>query len=435
MSKFKQTDIGLIPEDWEIFFLRELCIKITDGSHFSPKTVSNGFPIATVRDMNENDFNLSTCRKISCEDFLKLSKLDCKPLINDVLIAKDGSYLKHVFVFNGNYEIVILSSIAILRPKISKIDPFFLKYLFKDPNVKERVSGNYVSGAVIPRIILKDFEKILLPVPSLIEQKAIAKVLSDLDSKIELLQKQNEILEEIGKTLFKRWFVDFEFPNDENEGKPYKSSGGEMIESELGLIPKGWEVDFFKKISKIQPGYAFKSSDFKESGIGLVKIKNIQNNVISLEFDSFVSEELYNRVDDKFKLVPGDVLIAMTGAMLGKTGMIPKTNKKLLLNQRVGKINSNWKYFTYLNMISNPNINQFIKSFILSSSAQGNISNSDIENLRIIIPDNKIMILFDSLINSIYIKTYTNLGEILKLQETRDALLPKLMSGQIRVKM
>ena len=90
------------------------------------------------------------------------------------------------------------------------------------------------------------------PYPNYKEQKAISKILSDLDEKIEINRNMNEILEELGQTLFNRWFIDFEFPNE--KGKPYKSSGGEMIESELGEIPEGWEIKELSEISEFKNG-------------------------------------------------------------------------------------------------------------------------------------------------------------------------------------
>src|SRR3989338_7730404 len=377
--KFKKTEIGMIPEDWKIEKLKELCIKITDGSHFSPKTKPEGKLIATVKDMNEYGFNYETCRRISEQDFNQLVRQDCKPKINDVLIAKDGSYLKHVFVTTKDEEIIILSSIAIIRPNVEKITPHFLKYLFSDPITKERVKGNYVSGAVIPRIVLKDFAKIDLPVPSIQEQTSISKILSNLDSKIELNQQMNKTLEAIGQALFRHWFVDFEFPNE--KGKPYKSSGGEMINSELGEIPKGWKVGKLGDLGKIQPGFAFKSKDFLDEGIGLAKIKNIQPPIVDFNFESYISEELYNETNNRFYLFSGDILIAMTGAKIGKVGIIPKTENKILLNQRVGKVESKNKYLMYL-ILNTVEIQGLISGGSSASSAQGNISNSDIENFN-----------------------------------------------------
>ncbi len=104
--------------------------------------------------------------------------------------------------------------------------------------------------------------------PSLPEQRAIVKILSDLDEKIEINHQMNKTLEFIAQAIFKRWFVDFEFP-DKN-GKSYKSSGGKMVDSELGEIPEGWHINELGDFTEILNGFAFKSEDFVNSGIFLL---------------------------------------------------------------------------------------------------------------------------------------------------------------------
>jgi len=152
--------------DWKRYKLGDLCTKITDGAHNSPAEVSEGYPMFSVKDMQENGFNYSDVKKISIFDLEKLVKADCKPLKDDVLIAKDGSYLKHVFVCDEEKEEVILSSIAILRPNKKIIAPHFLKYLLKTSSVKTMMEG-FVSGSALPRIVLKDFKKMILLLPVL----------------------------------------------------------------------------------------------------------------------------------------------------------------------------------------------------------------------------------------------------------------------------
>ncbi|MBI4682782.1 MAG: restriction endonuclease subunit S [Nitrospirae bacterium] len=161
--KMVKSELGMIPEGWEVVTLQDVCQRITDGSHYSPKSMSDGLPMASVKDMHDWGFDLNTCRKIGEEDFLKLIRNDCKPLQNDILIAKDGSYLKHVFVVENDMPLVILSSIAILRPNI-KVHPHYLSMYLRDPQVKARLKG-FVSGVALPRIVLKDFRnfKIMLP--------------------------------------------------------------------------------------------------------------------------------------------------------------------------------------------------------------------------------------------------------------------------------
>lgn len=167
---FRQWFIEDAKEDWEEFPLEYVCERITDGSHYSPESVEVGLPMASVKDMEDWGINLTTCRKISKEEFDKLVSADCLPQVNDILIAKDGSYLKHIFVVNKMQKVVILSSIAIIRPN-GLYHPYLLSILLKSDSTKEELK-NIVTGAVIPRIVLKDFRKfpILLPPPKKQEQ-------------------------------------------------------------------------------------------------------------------------------------------------------------------------------------------------------------------------------------------------------------------------
>lgn len=157
-SAFESSDLGWIPKGWEALPLSDVCSLITDGAHTSPTSINDGgYPMASVKDMHSLGFDLNSCRRISEEDYLKLVASNCKPQKGDILIAKDGSYLKHVFTLLNDIDIVILSSIAILRPN-EKTSPYFLSLGLKQPNILKRME-NYVSGAVIQRIILKDFKK------------------------------------------------------------------------------------------------------------------------------------------------------------------------------------------------------------------------------------------------------------------------------------
>ena len=161
--RMEESELGPKPEGWEVYTLESVCQRITDGSHWSPKSVSNGFPMASVKDMHDWGFDITKCRQIGEEDYQKLVHNDCKPLKEDVLIAKDGSYLKHIFVVEKEIDLVILSSIAILRPN-GRMLPHLLAMYLKDPSVEARMKG-YVSGVAVPRIDLKDFRKFKIVIP------------------------------------------------------------------------------------------------------------------------------------------------------------------------------------------------------------------------------------------------------------------------------
>lgn len=211
IAKYKQIKQGMMEdllkpkEGWKKVKLGECCEKITDGSHESPVAVLEGYYMPSVKDMSYSSFNFSNCKQISESDYLKLKGLGCKPEIGDVLIAKDGSILKYCFVMEDDLPIVILSSIAILKPNKQIMDSNFLSFYFQKRDVVIDVVENYKSGTGVPRIVLKNFEQIEITYPiSLIEQRRIASILSSIDKKIESEEKVLYKYKDIKKGLMEK---------------------------------------------------------------------------------------------------------------------------------------------------------------------------------------------------------------------------------------
>lgn len=190
------SELGEIPEGWNSLPLRNVCTKITDGSHTSPASVDEGYPMASVKDMSDWGLDDSACRRISKQDYDKLVINDCKPLLNDILIAKDGSYLKHAFVVDDERNLVVLSSIAILRPNLGAIVPQLLCQTLRQPHTKARLAG-YVSGVAIPRIILKDFATFPVVVPPMEIQEQFNDISSDL---VRMIQKSINSISNLRQT-------------------------------------------------------------------------------------------------------------------------------------------------------------------------------------------------------------------------------------------
>ena len=177
--------------DWITKSLDKLCDLITDGSHESPSEYLDGFYMPSVKDMTDSGFDFSNCKRISKADYERLVANGCKPEIGDVLIAKDGSMLKYVFPVKEDRNIVILSSIAILRPKKNMLSSSYLTYYFRQPRFVEQIIKSNQTGTGVPRIVLKNFKKIKLHIPvELNEQGAIAGILSDMDTDIWTLEKK-----------------------------------------------------------------------------------------------------------------------------------------------------------------------------------------------------------------------------------------------------
>ena len=214
-------------------------------------------PIASVKDLNFWGLNLDTARHISVEDYDSLVRQGCKPLVGDVLIAKDGnSALDTVCVVEEPLDVVLLSSVAILRPDPSLIDAKYLKYYFMSPVNIDYLKSNFISGAAIPRVILRDFKQAVISLPDIGTQKAIAHILGTLDDKIENNRKTAKTLEAMAQAIFQSWFVDFDPVRAKMNGESRESIckrlkltpeildlfPDRLVESELGEIPEGWDV-------------------------------------------------------------------------------------------------------------------------------------------------------------------------------------------------
>ena len=290
------------------------------------------------------------------------------------------------------------------------------------------------NGTKMPRGDKKHILNFNFLLPPLEKQKKISSILSSLDNKIELNNSINKILEEIANTIFKEWFINFNFP-DEN-GKPYKKNGGKIIKSRLGEIPENWSIATIGRYCKIKSGFAFKSSWWKNKGIPVIKIQNVSSENINIEDCSFVDEDKY-KLAEMFRVNEGDLLIAMTGATLGKFSIVPKLEKDALVNQRVGKFflgNEPIKKlpFIYSLLKSNKISNTIIS--LGKGSAQPNISTSDIENIKIVYPNESIINKYNTYMKDIFIKILNSKEENQKLISIRDSILSKLINGKIRIK-
>lgn len=188
--------------------LLEVCENITDGSHFSPKTLDYGYPYITVRDLDEEGINFNSCRFISKVDFQKFSKNGCSPKLNDLLFSKDGTVGK-VALVNKETEFVVLSSLAILTPNLKIINPFFLYYVLKSPNFLNQAIKKK-TGVAIRRIILKNLKEIKIPLPPLsVQQKLIDKIKiinAEVSKLIQAYYKKSNQLKLLKNSILKKAF-------------------------------------------------------------------------------------------------------------------------------------------------------------------------------------------------------------------------------------
>ena len=340
------------------------------------------------------------------------------------------NFLNEGEVGGGSTEFIVLSN----REGVSLSEYVYylaISSIIREPAIKS-MSGTSGRQRVDPDI----FEQIQVPAPDLDEQQAIVKILSDLDEKIELNNQMNKTLEDIAQAIFKRWFIDFEFPNE--NGEPYKSSGGEMVESELGMIPMGWYVDNLGKYVEVVKGCSYSSIDLKPSDTALVTLKSINRGG---GFNRNGYKEYVGKYKDNQIVKEGDILLAQTdltqnGDVIGRPAFFhgETTYSKVIASldlQIIRHLNGFSKYFVFY-LLDTDSFHEHALSHTNGTTVL-HLDRNAVSEFRCIIPKNDILDQFDAVVSQILSLENNNLQEINYLTEIRDLLLPKLMTGKIRI--
>ena len=438
MSEWKETEVGKVPSDWVVTEIENLA-EIIDPhpSHRAPKEVKDGFPFAGIGDINENgDILVDKARKIDCE-FVKKQEDDYQ--INEYSIGygRVGTVGKVVKLKRQPYRYALSPTLAVINP-LTHVNGRFVYFLIKNKAFYYSVV-QCMTGTTRPAIGIQLLRKILVAMPERKEQNEIASILSSLDSKIELLRKQNQTLENIAQTLFKRWFIDFEFPNE--DGKPYKSSGGKMVDSELAEIPERWRVIELTELVYTLNGCSYKGTELQPSNIALVTLKNFDRNG-GFKLNGF--KEFTGKYKETQIVSHGDLVVAHTdltqdAEVLGNPIIVyqDKTYEKLIITMDLVKV------IPKSTFISNAFLYYLMKDIRFKNHCMGysngttvlHLSKRAIPEYLIALPiKTELLVMFSKLTSSIIDKVMSNIERIQTLTKTRDTLLPKLMSGQIRVK-
>jgi type I restriction enzyme, S subunit len=395
--------------NWKETTLGEVLLKRNQGVNTTTEKVvysSVGIPVIRAQNITFGNIDFSEIAFVDADTFNRLGD-SVKPNRNDVLYTNIGSQMGIASKVKQDMRFIIAWNVLRMQPRSEIIDSDFLVYFLNNPNTKQLIS-NRNSSSTMPFVSSSDLDLFDILLPPLPEQKAIAAILSSFDDKIELLRRQNKTLEAITQTIFKQSFVK----------------------------DKSWDGNLSEYL-KVQGGFAFKGEDFKEDGFaGIIKITNITMGVVDIHNSQFVDEDVVTDIDeDKFRIKGGDFLIAMTGAEIGKIGIVEKTKKQIWLNQRVGKLVAKVPYgdiVGYLALRSRDGQEHIVDA--ASGSAQANISSTGIEEMAFVLYSEKGTNSFGEKVKPLFEKITFNLSQIQTLSKLRDALLPKLMKGEIRIK-
>ncbi|WP_008316390.1 restriction endonuclease subunit S [Leptolyngbya sp. PCC 6406] len=408
--------------------------KIIDYRGKTPPKSADGITLISAANIKSGTLDFSRREFISKEDYANWTTRGfTKP--GDVLFTTEAPTAEVAFYpEEGIYQ--ISRRVIALRTDEKVLHNLYLFYLLQSPPVKQRMlSAN--RGSTVPRLLKTDITQFTIKVPNYSQQKETAKTLACLDRKIENLRKQNETLEQIAQTLFKHWFVDFEFPYDPSassgqrfaQGRPYKSSGGEMVPSELGAIPAGWRVGKLRELIEVNPREAIK----KGNDVKYVDMKSLSTS--SMEITGYIIRKFNS--GSKFR--NGDTLLARITPCLenGKTAFV-----NLLDSDEVAYGSTEFIVMRakssccpeYVYCLSrSENFRDYAIKNMTGSSGRQRVPNDQVEDYELAISELTTFQLFHNVCQPLFLKIESNQRQIQTLTQTRDALLPKLMSGQLRI--
>lgn len=286
----------------------------------------------------------------------------------------------------------------------------------------DREACFHAVGGVRGSLEWEDFCNMQLPIPSPEKQLEIVREYNVIQNRIKLNNQLITKLEESAQVIYKQWFVDFEFP-DEN-GQPYKSSGGEMVESEMGEIPKGWYSTKLVEIADSQYGYTA-SADYLIDGPKFLRITDISNN--NINWDSVPNCEITDREFDKYVLEAGDIVIARTGATVGFAKQINKLSPPAVFASYLVRLKiRNKKLFRYVGLSV---VSQAYRDYILSvagGSAQPQANAALMIDFNIVLPLEDIIDKVNKLINPIF-----DFQEVLQIENSKTIRLKELVLAKM----
>lgn len=314
-----------------------------------------------------------------------------------IIITGNGSYTGTVRYFNGKFDLY-QRTYALTKKEHASVDTKYIFYVLKRLFEPKYLGGT--RGSSIPYIVLGDIANFELTLPPLSEQKRIANILSSFDNKIEILKKENKILEDIAENIFKEWFVKYNFPN--KYGKPYRDSNGKMIDSELGSIPDGWRVGKLGEVANVTSGKALPKEDLKSDG----------------QYPLLGANGEIGRTD-KYLL---DKAVIYTGRV-GTLGNVFLYNAPAWYSDNTLIISPNQDFLYYIFFF----LQRQQLEKLDRGSTQPLITQTDLKNILVIIPDNDILTLFNKTIQTGNDRIATSKKFLETLDKTKTALLYKLI--------
>jgi type I restriction enzyme S subunit len=427
-SQRRPAEIGHVPSHWQVAPLSAFVSRVTYGFTNPMPTVDDGPFMVTAKDIHDGRIDYSTARHTDWKAYWNDLTDKSRPRINDVLLTKDGS-IGRVAICDRE-DICINQSVALIQPDGS-INPRFLLYILQTPHYQRRMEEDS-DGTTIKHIYITRVDKMEVAIPPLAEQDAIVGIVGRLDDKIELCRRMKETLEAMARALFKSWFVDFDLVRAKAEGrdpglpKPIADLfPARLVDSELGEIPEGWTIKPLDKLARFVNGLALQKYP-PANGKSLPVIKIVQLRAR----DTNGADRANADLDPDYIVQDGDILFSWSGSLecalwAGGPGA---------LNQHLFKVTpANYpRWLCYLGI--HLHLEDFRHIAAGKATTMGHIQRHHLSDASLVIPPPPLMSAASTMMEPMVESLWRREVQSRTLAAIRDALLPKLISGELRVK-
>lgn len=421
--------------DWETLTLREAGVTLIDCDHRTPPASESGYPYVTIPQMKNGRLDLSDARRITQEDFTEWTR-KAKPTANDVVLSRRCNPGETAFV-PPDLEFALGQNLVLLRANGEKVHPQFLRWLVRGPGWWEQIGKFLNVGAVFNSLRCADVPNFALSIPPYEEQRDISHILGTLDDKIELNRRMNETLEAMACALFKSWFVDFDPVRAKCEGYdpglPKHVADlfpDSFTDSQIGDIPKGWEIEPLPHLMEVNPTRPLRKGHIAPylDMANMPTKGHTPDRVVDRPFGSGT------------RFINGDTLIARITPCLenGKTAFVD-----FLREGQVGWGSTEYivlrpKYplpaeYAYC-LARSAAFREFAIQSMSGSSGRQRVPAEAMGHYMLARSTTEIAIQFGKVVQPLLAFAAANARESRTLAAIRDALLPKLISGELRLK-
>lgn len=416
--------------NWTRLTLQQAGVSLIDCDHRTPPAAAEGFPYIAIPQLKDGHVDLNGARRIAPADYFEWTK-KLKPRAHDVIVVRRCNSGDSALVPVG-LDCAIGQNLVVLRSNGAAIEPTFLRWLVRGPDWWDQVAKFINVGAVFDSLRCRDIPNFELTVPPLTDQRAIAALLNSLEDRIALLRETNATLEAIAQALFKSWFVDFDPVRAKQQG--LSPAGMEEAttalfpdsfeESALGLVPKGWKVRALDEIATYLNGLAlqkFPPSD--DSWLPVIKIAQLRKG------DTVGADRAGRNLKPEYVIQNGDVLFSWSGSLevevwCGGEGA---------LNQHLFKVTSKafpkWFYLRW----TRHHLSHFRQIAASKATTMGHIQRAHLSDAKVLVPTDALLGAMDDCFGPLLARSVENELQAQTLATLRDTLLPRLISGQLRL--